>query len=286
MKKAFSLIELSIALSIVAALILGVMQAASMVRASRISNAKFLTINSPVTKISGLVAWYETSLPESLKGGEFYQGAQISEWRDINPSSLKDSKNRLTKTASSSVTYQAEAINDLPSLKFAGTGKLSLNSFFQGAISTSTIFIVLSPLSISSTTACLVDNITASTNYKIGIRTNTVILDAGSSVSTGTSTNAARFAIGSNYVMAVNFNATSSGVYINNPANLIGNANLNPGTSNPLTGLVVGSEDNDTCPYTGLISEIIIYNRPLNLGDRRDVMDYLAKKYNITVTGL
>ena len=50
-------------------------------------------------------------------------------------------------------------------------------------------------------------------------------------------------------------------------------------------GLAVGTNRNGANNFTGLISEIIIYDRLLTSDERRLIMSYLAKKYKIRVEG-
>ena len=129
---AFSLLELAIVLVIISILIVGVTQGAAMINAARLTNARSVTSKSPVPNIPGLTAWYETSLRDSFKGSEAIENGQITEWYDISPNSLASKKNKLTKTAGSDAIYRISGINKTPSVKFSGSGKISLANFYQG----------------------------------------------------------------------------------------------------------------------------------------------------------
>lgn len=281
-KSAFSLIELSIVLLTISVMVIGIMKGGNLVSLARLMNARSFTSNSPVPKIEGLLAWYETSSKISLKESESYDGAQISTWYDINPNSIANQRNKLTRTASASVVYRAKGIAKIPSLEFDGTGMLSISSFYQGNSSQNTIFLVFHHTTEGS---FLLGSYTGQPFSSIGIMTDAVELIGNATVDTATVTNPANFVIGNDYVVAVYFNGTSSGAYANNATTLAGNGYIDPSPPISISGLTVGTGEGGT-DFTGLISEIIIYNRPLKLQERKDVMSYLSKKYQIIVAGL
>lgn len=285
-QKAFSLIELSIVAVVVGILIAGVMQGAGLIRASRLSDARLFTSKSPVPEIEGLVAWYETSLKTSLIESQSVDGVQITEWYDSAPGSTVGNtrKNMLSRSASASLTYVASGINQIPSLNFTSSGIISIANFYQGASVQSTIFMVIRPLvTPSSTTQIIVDS-GSTTTTTVGIKNNAVRLNAGTGVDTG-ATNPASFSNSNDYIVNAYLNGSSSQVFVNNAESRAGNAAVNAGT-NSLTGLTIGADRSSASAFTGMISEVIVYNRPLKLQERKDVMNYLSKKYKISVTGL
>ena len=85
MKKAFSLIELSIVILIIGILVAGVTQSSRLIREFRVSTAESLTQSSPVASIKGLTFWLETSLDASFLPNEAEDGMVITQWNDINP---------------------------------------------------------------------------------------------------------------------------------------------------------------------------------------------------------
>jgi prepilin-type N-terminal cleavage/methylation domain-containing protein len=286
-KKAFSLIELSIVIVITSVLILGIFQGIGMIKNARINNARAFTVKSPVNNIDGLVAWYETSLAKSFATGEIYDTSQITRWLDISPSSENGSirKNSLTTTASANVIYVNDGINNIPSIQFSGAGNLSLENFYQGNSLQKTIFLVIQPLSTSTQT--ILDSDSTGNTSSTSITSSTVILNAGSAVGTATGSNSASFSVANNYVMALYFNEDSSRVYINHAINKTGGSDLSStiGTSE-LKGLTVGSNKSSGTYFTGLISEIIIFDRPLKTTDRQNIMKYLGEKYKISIEGV
>jgi hypothetical protein len=85
MKKAFSLIELSIVILTIGIIIAGVTQSSALLQKAKIQSALTLTKNSPVAGIEGLSFWFETTLPESFLSDQTEEGKVITQWNDINP---------------------------------------------------------------------------------------------------------------------------------------------------------------------------------------------------------
>lgn len=291
MKKAYSLLELSIVTIIIGVLISGVLSGVGMVKSSRVANARLFTTKSVVSEISGLVAWYEASMKESFNTSETTDGTALTAWYDLNPGSNSNiygaTKKNALVSSSSDTTFYASGINSTPSVKFTGATNAkfvltlsgSASNFYQGSSAQATIFLVVRPLSApSSTTQVVLDSISSGSTTSIGIEDTALNLNAGSSVDLSTT-----FAIATDYVIAAYFNTTSSQAFVNEATTAIGSGSIG---SNSITGLTIGTDKSGSNGFNGLISEIIVYNRPLKTQERKDVMFYLAKKYRISVTGL
>lgn len=99
MKKAFSLIELSIVVLIIGILVAGVTQSSRLIRKMSLATAQSLTRSSPVNSIKDIVGWWETCLDESFGGTQPEEDQNggtdgISTWYDLNPqSSYKKQRN-------------------------------------------------------------------------------------------------------------------------------------------------------------------------------------------------
>lgn len=142
MKRAFSLIELSIVILIIGVLIAAVGQGIDLLQDARLSAARMLTQSSRVNSLKGLILWLEPTSEASFSSAEAVDAATISSWNDINPQETK--KNNATQTGASSLrpTYVEKGINNLPVLRFDGSTDY-LN--FDGASlinSNYTIFVV------------------------------------------------------------------------------------------------------------------------------------------------
>ncbi len=291
MKKAYSLLELSIVTIIIGVLISGVMSGVGMIRASRTTNARLFTTKSVVPEISGLVAWYEAASKDSFNGAEANDATALTSWYDLNPGSNSNiygatKKNQLS-SASSGVTFISNGINGTPSVKFSGETNAnfilklsgSASNFYQGSSLQNTVFLVFRPLTAPSSTAQIIlDSISSGSTTTIGIKDSALNLNAGTGSDISTS-----FSAGNDYVVAAYFNGSSSQAFVNEATTAAGTASIN---TNQITGLTIGTNKSGTSGFNGLISEIVVYNRPLKLQERKDVMNYLSKKYKISVTGL
>ncbi len=281
-RKAFSLIELTVVITVISILIISVIAGQGLVSTSALISAKSLTKQSIVREIDGLIAWYETSTPASIKKEEGFDNGQITTWHDISPDSINEKKNTLSKVASSTVIYRKNGINNIPSIEFAGVDNavLKLESFWQGSLSSSTILLVLQPANLSAAEV-VIDSYSTNTSHiaisptYLRMRASANGINANTIVASDTP-----------HILAGYFNGNLSKFYLNDATNIAGGATINPG-SNPLTGLTVGGYMTASNPeFHGYISEIIIFNRPLKKVERIDVMSYLSKKYNIRVLNL
>lgn len=282
-KSAFSLIELAVVIMVIGILVAGISQASSIIRNARISNARSITSKSPANQTSGLVAWYETSFIESFNPSQNFNNAQITLWQDISPSSLLAKTNQLTASASDNIKYKSNGINDIPTVNFTGSARLNLSAFTQGSLSQATIFIVINPNYVTDTSnyKTLIDGNTST--FSLSIKQDGVALNAGTN---GTSTAVSNsFVYNAPKIICAYFNSTLSQAFLNNTSSNLGNAQFNSGT-NFLSGLSVGSNFSVGNGFIGDISEIIIFNRVLKTGERREIYNYLAKKYKIEVTGI
>ncbi len=131
MKKAFSLIELSIVILIIGIVVAGATQGNRLVMQMRLSAARAQTASSPVASITGLTLWLETTSEKSIIDSETANNAAVSTWYDINPQSI--SKTNVTQaTTSAKPLYVANGINGLPSLSFNGAATQNLTASVLG----------------------------------------------------------------------------------------------------------------------------------------------------------
>lgn len=283
-KSAFSILELAIVLIVIGLLTAGVVKGGAMIKSSRIAGARALTSNSEIVKIDGLLAWFETSLKESISLDETNDGASLTRWFDISPASIALQKNVITKAAGNDVTYVSEGINNIPSIRFNGSGRFEINQLFQGSTNRITLFAVLRPEVGTDSALTFFDAASGSDSFSATILGGDIVLNAGNE-DEATFRQDRNIANSKNYIIAAYFNINNSTVYVNDAENIRGLMPANSG-SNTLNGITIGANNNGNSGFGGLISEIIIYNRPLKLNERKDVMRYLAKKYKINVNGI
>jgi prepilin-type N-terminal cleavage/methylation domain-containing protein len=125
-RQAFSLIELSIVILVIAILITGIIQARNIINKFQLQTARSLTNSSPALSIKGLELWLETTSLDSFSGAYPDNLDRISLWRDLNAQS--STKNDATQSNSSLRPYFYEnVINGLPGIYFAPGTRQILN---------------------------------------------------------------------------------------------------------------------------------------------------------------
>lgn len=282
-KFAFSLIELAVVVMVIGILVAGISQTSAIIRSAKISNARSITSKSPANQTNGLIAWYETSFLESFNASQIFNNAQITLWQDISPSSLLTKSNQLTATASNNIKYKSNGINEIPSVNFTGSARLNLAAFSQGPLSQATIFVVMNPNYITDTNnyKTLIDG--NATTFSLSIKQNAMTLNSGISGATNTISNSFMYNVPK--IICAYFNNNLSQAFLNDVNSNLGNSQFNSGT-NFLNGLSVGNNFSVNNGFIGDMSEIIIFNRVLKVGERREIFNYLAKKYKIEVAGI
>jgi prepilin-type N-terminal cleavage/methylation domain-containing protein len=278
---AFSLIELSIVILIIGILVAGVTQSSRLIRQFKLSSARSVTEASPVASISGLVLWLEPTKENSFLAAETEDEGQITTWNDTNPQAV--SKNNFTKTASAVFTYENDATNGLPGIECSGangTDQLA-GSLILTPSNYFTLFVVSKQsASTNNTIERRIFNVgDASTNgfsYVKDITTGTrnltyqAVVDRTSSIA---------FTV-NNEISSMTYGLASGGgnitnLYVNGAASTISGS-----TSTmiaPTTSITIGTG------WMGTISEVIMFERALKNSERREVEEYLSKKYEITV---
>lgn len=292
---AFSLIELSIVVLIIAILIAGVTQGSRLIRQSKLSTANAVTTNSPVVSINGLIVWLDTTRPNSLQNSnsefEVQDQDKIQNWYSINPQ-ITESIIANQATPANQPTYVTSGINGLPSISFNGTNSnlaipdsttispdtgITLFAVVQFSNFSGVMGIVSKEEGGSITNPPYVLQVNNATNISFGI---TKTDNSTNSVSTTTS--GYTFQLNTPYAFWGSYN-TLNGLNMK--------FNLN---STTYTAAAQGSLARTTTPlrigqqksffgrfFSGYISEIIIFNRALKSSEIQDINSYLAQKYSI-----
>jgi prepilin-type N-terminal cleavage/methylation domain-containing protein len=269
-KKAFSLIELSIVILIIGIIIAGVTQSSALLQKAKIQSSQTLTKNSPVAGIEGLLVWFEPTLPESFLSSEAEEGHLITQWNDINP----QTSNKLYMIQSPFIIVPNQFYKKiagpggLPSIYFdAGESELDLATSIGGDPvgingGKNTAFIAyrttasfeLEYYSFSSWCLCFYDGDPYNFDSSVG------------DFSGGN-------AMPNNEIASLTADNVQSNLYING-SNVISEASVGDISSSPYLG-IYGSNF--------YVSEIIIYDRVLKDEERHSVEQYLGKKYGINV---
>lgn len=296
MKKnsAFSLIELSIVILIIGILIAGVTQASRLVRESRIKTAQTLTKSSPAASITGLVAWYEPTLDESLvsvaNGLNPEDTNVLNEWNDINPQTT--SKTDITQgTTINQPTYSQNGIGGLPSVKFDGVNDYFVNTTnlpLAGEDDTYTLVIVWQSSIVNGSQTMFGEGPATTSTAARGamIIANNNGTYGYSAISANNSYAGISYTANTSYITIARVNnAADPSVYLHTNSNTAssGNPANSPTTFDLIaTEFLVGVRPGDrTTPFTGLISEIMVFDRALKQQEAQDLNVYFSKKYGI-----
>lgn len=292
MKKAFSLIELSIVILIIGILIAGVTQGSRLVGQMRLASARALTQSSPVNSIKDLAVWIEGTSEKSFDLSKQEDGLEVDNWYDINPQTT--SKINFTQTTAGQYPrYSNSGLNNLPSLQFDGSGTFLYNTTAKYNEITDknqiTIFAV-SKTSVASNVFMIIksgdDAVRISSHFPVD--GSSFIYDFGTCCTTADSRLIGTYL--SSYLNRANIivwqkKPTTGIVRIN------GSQILNSGMSGSFSDSDLGSTinfyiGNGSPGYfylNGFIGEFIVFRRSLKADEITDVERYLSKKWDIKI---
>jgi prepilin-type N-terminal cleavage/methylation domain-containing protein len=291
-KKAFSLIELSIVIVIVAILIAAIAKSSKVIEEFNVKSCNSITLSSPISAIKGLALWLEPCSERSFlnSSGKYTvdDGDLIQTWFDNNPQTAFK-KNFDAPDANKRPSYIAKGINSLPSIQFSH----SLTRYLENT----TGILSLGDSSYTIFTVARMTGHTTGVYFVYGQADSSFAVGKLSAIVFNVTQDGIGFAAGSNdnYTIAITDNvdfittATTNGLISNVYHNsLIPTAKtLASSAANGVGGLVarVGSAPySETEIFTGFISEIIVFDRVLESEEIEDVTKYLAKKYTIKLS--
>jgi len=285
MKRAFSLVELSIVILIIGVLVAGIGQGIELVQDARLSSARMLTQSSYVNSIKGLILWLEPTSEASFSSAETSNNSTVSSWNDINPQATV--KNNATQTGDSSFKpiYIEKGINNLPILRFDGVAQY-LNYDGSALVNSDyTIFVVEKITNLSSKGYFIAGEekspLVHNTNLHLGYRpdSNKITQDHFFSGIDYTPPS---------YVMAPAMHSfwfsTSGGKKYWNNGGVTPEASLSTQTEALVSYNEAKIALNTSTYYKGDIAEIIMFSRALSDKDRQAVESYLSKKWAIKIS--
>ncbi len=284
MKKAFSLIELSIVLLIIGILLAGITQSSRLIKQFRLKTAQTLTKGSPVASIKDLGLWYETSMEDSFIAAETEDTLPLSTWYDINPQST--AKNNAAQATSGNKPKYYENIfnNTIPAIRFDGANDFMT---FDGTIlvgSDYTIFIVEQRRDNDNESFFFggTDS-TSAANLHIGYRDTDTITQAH--FASDLNYNIAAYSAPIPRIHSFMFSASAGKKYWMN-----GGTTPEASDSSQTTALIsyagaaLGGYRSNGNYYNGDLAEIIVFTRALKIEERQAIETYLGKKYNIVIS--
>jgi prepilin-type N-terminal cleavage/methylation domain-containing protein len=279
-KKAFSLIEISLVIIIIAILIAGSLNGIEMVKKAKLATAQSLTEQSVVSQIKDLSAWYETSLQRSFIDSERDNGLKISTWKDINPNALIPN-NATQTTSANQPTFFDNRFNDtIPGVYFDGNDFLNFigTELVKSAYS---VFIIEKRMSGGDLLSMIGGLTTAvNSNLILAYRNSNTITQAhyGNDIDFAVPDYSSPITRMHSFL----FNSTYGKKYWINGGDLPDKADATQTAS-------LTSYDNAWLGryynyyYFGDIAEIIMFKRSLSSEERKAVEAYLSKKYNIAI---
>ncbi len=278
MKRAFSLIELSIVILIIGIIIAGVTQSSSLVQKMRLSSARALTKSSPVSGVKDLVFWVESTSEESFSSS-IDEGSPISQWNDINPQGT-NKNNVVQATSTKQPTYKSIGLNGFPTVSFDG-GDVLVGSAILLPAKTFTLFIVYKVSSLDGAWNDMFNNRNGSfqgfgywksSNNKRNISFNDAQDYRGNDM-----------VLSPEFVSATYDGNTNINLYTNGSStDEITTSSVVMTTVTPSASVTIGSKTAALFQsFTGLISEIILFDRVLTYEERHSIEEYLGKKWSI-----
>lgn len=280
-KKAFSIIEMSIVLLVIAILVGGISATKSMINKARLANAQSLTQNSIINNLTDdLVIWLETSLDTSFIASEVKNDlSKISVWRDNNKNAVNKNNATQNTSANQPIIVKNAFYDSIPAVRFSGVQLLNYNGT-ELVRSSYTIFVVEQRRD-SAINRYFIGGSSATTNgnLTLGYRTNTTSTQAhwGNDVDATVT----GYTSPSPLIHRFYFNNSLGKRYsINGTLLASAPAQLNSLVS--YSGARIGSSIN-SLSYFGDIAEIIIFKRSLKNDEIKSIENYLSSKYGIAI---
>ncbi len=315
--KAFSLVELSVVILIIGILIAGITQSGRLIRQIKLSTARSVTSSSDVASIRDVTAWFEATtegvFTDTNDKTDVENNAIVKEWRDVNPQKSVGDKPTLTALGStgSEPKYISNGINGSPSVYFDGGDYLgstvaptmplisldktySMFAVFRADPGKAGNAIITQIGGANDTyspqTFASIGFISASGNGNPGFITGP---DADASwVKKTKISDQTDYIVGAlvDFVNPSPVTTDSVKLYVNSLASLVYNDDVATKSTIPPAPTQVSAEKftvganvktTTSDHFTGMISEVIIFDRKLKDEEAQSVMKYLRKKYNI-----
>ncbi|MBU6139956.1 MAG: prepilin-type N-terminal cleavage/methylation domain-containing protein [Proteobacteria bacterium] len=293
LKKAFSLIELSIVILIVGVLVAAVGQGIDLLQDARLQAARVKTQGSRVNGIKDLVLWLDATAENSFAEGEAVDNGRIQFWNDSNPQREKNNFNQSTN--GQRPRYFENVINNLPAITFNGTDENMASTTFPTITSGEfTIFAVIrtgTALAPANTYDAIISKRSATTTANVNLELSQGQDGSGNKGFLAQRTqriDLSTIAINTNYAISLTVSPPASKAFVNGK----GIYNLTTGGPSINTSLLstdllyIGRQGLTAAPtyFDGSIGELIIYDRSLSMKERQSIEDYLGKKWGIGMT--
>jgi hypothetical protein len=315
--KAYSMIEMSIIILGAVIIIVGAYQGYNIYRETIISRSQSLTQNSIINRIPSLLAWFETSNPDSFSSvNELNTGKQISVWLDKTANKTekfparagqKISNTNSTFEPNNSVNpsgpiYIENSINNIPSLRFTNDSSnsrfLVIDPLLKINNGSFTIFLVIL-FNKPNYPATIIDKVCIKNNQEVtdqellgieGCKSNISlkidslnniefsITNSSEEVAKILSTNLLEVKVPHIVAIERNYNQSIK-LYID--GNLIATEPENLNQLYPFPLKIGRHATASNLDYQFDLSELIIFEDVLDERTRNNIENYLEKKYSI-----
>lgn len=282
-KKAFSLIELSIVILIIALVIGGVLEGKKLIVESRLVTAQRLTTDSGIEKINDLVAWFETSLPESFDDISLEDNTPIAIWHDraANNAQRHDAKQN---NAENQPVFINHIINKtLPALQFSGDQFLRFSS--DDLNNSSYAIFVVEQRNSGDSNLFFISGEGGNPNFSAGYSDSNSVGFNNAAANVNFDLAAYNQAEPLDRIHSFIFQNSSKINYFLNGGTTFDASNGTAGAVSAINEIIIGASfTGDIGNYSGYIAEVIIFKRNLLTQERQQIEDYLSRKYNIPIS--
>lgn len=291
-KKAFSLIELSIAILTIGILVTGITQGSRIISGTKLKTARNLTNSSPVVSMSGLVLWLdvtdETTIATGTLASNSYtkpnDNADVVKWRDRNTQQTTTDQKELAATLDTNrPKYIANGIGGLPTLQFDGNSDYLKNA--TGVISagkTDYTMVAVWQARVIGQKIIFAQDGGGCSGVNAGILLENGGFFGSWSCGFGWDYIPGVYKATIPYVSIVKINKNKTNkitTYVNGATQSGSPTNGTPTLVNG--SVVIGSIATGAAFFDGYISEVIIFDRAITNVEVAGIQEYLSRKYSI-----
>jgi prepilin-type N-terminal cleavage/methylation domain-containing protein len=293
LKKAFSLIEISLVVLIVGILISGVSLGVDLYNDFRLATARNLTINSRVGRIQDLVSWYETTNQNVFSKGTLAfedlniieENQAINRWKDSNSKSFIKLDAAQTSSGSQPKIIFDKATS-LPIVRFDSGKFLNLPNGTVPYGNEPYTVIFVSKIDANCNCPVLTSG-DGSSNTKnsnfFEYRNDDRILNVWDAWQQGLWSFNGVIAINKFQMFSFTYDQSKINIYINKNYHTRATGDNIEAYTKSRTSLPTNNfiGKRSSLDFIGSIAEIIIFNRSLSNNEREDIENYLSKKWSI-----
>ncbi len=284
--KAFSIIEISIVILIVALLMAGILNGTSLIGDANLATAQKLTTNSDVSNMESLTLWLETSFSQSLEAqnnAKVENNVNVATWKDISPLKPVTKRFNLVQlTVANRPEYKENVTEGLSMIYFKGSSNNFLEFTSQNIVladvlqnNQATIFAVYR-FDKSATGRKLISFGTQDA-VNFGYNNNKIEIKFATNTLTESSDSLKREKL---QMLTAVKNASNISLYLNGnrqATSTTASSSISDDDFGNVGNMRIRVGEN----FLGWLGEILVFNKALNNKERLQVEQYLLKKWKI-----